>query len=247
VHYADVMAPAPPDAQHLRRYEQDLWELRGVERARRIDRARAHNLAVALYMIHRERGQARSYCRGLARALSGEEGIPRLAEWLGDRHPVLLPERLERIEIALVHWRWLLREKKHRSRRIHGSLRPDNVFFRGEECTLLETAPVRGEPAHDLAALTLRYVISALAHRGRFSGPEREIWDELWTSYLSESGDVEILEVIPPFYAREVLEQVALNAPEPLSEQMQRVLVEFAEVMLAGRPFRPDHLDGILP
>ena len=46
--YADVMAPPRADADHVRRYEQDLWELRTLDKARRIDRARAHNLAVAL-------------------------------------------------------------------------------------------------------------------------------------------------------------------------------------------------------
>ena len=245
--YADVMAPASPDSKHVRRYEQDLWEMRAADHARKIDRTRAHNLAVALHLVHSERGHSNSYLRGLTLALSGADGIPRIAEWLGDAHPVLNPDRLERIEIGLVHWRWLLAEKRHRSRRIHGSLRPDQIFFRGEECTLLDPTPHRGEPAQDIAALTLRYVTCSLSHRGKFAGATREAWDEFWSRYLSESKDFELLEVIPPFFAREIIELVALNTPEPLSEPMQRVLVEFAEVMLAGRPFRPDHLDGILP
>jgi hypothetical protein len=247
VQYADVMAPSSPELQHLRRYEQDLWEMGSADRARRSDRARARSLALALTALHSERSDPSGYCRGLTRALCGEEGVPRLADWLGDAHPVLRPDRLERIEVAIVHWRWLLREKKHRNRRIHGSLRPESIFFRDDECVLLAAAPRTGDPAQDIAAVSLRYVTSALAHRQKFDGAAREAWDELWSTYLTETRDMEILEVVPPFYAREVLELVALDAPEPLPEPMQRVLVEFAEVMLSGRPFRPDHLDGILP
>lgn len=245
--YADVMAAEQPDPEHTRRYEQDLWDLRSADRARKLDRTRAHNLAVALQTIHAEPGHPNCYCRGLTRALTGIDGIPRVAEWVGDCHPILRPDRLERMEIAIVHWRWLLREKRHRTRRIHGSLRPENIFFRGEECTIVEPPALHGEPAQDVAAITLRYATGALVHRNKFAGALRELWDEFWSSYLSESGDLEILEVIPPFYAREVLEVVALNAPEPLPESAQMVLVEFADLMLAGRPFRPDHLDGILP
>jgi hypothetical protein len=218
-----------------------------ADHARPIDRARAHGLALALAAIHAERGRPESYRRGVDHALAGEDGIPRLAEWLGDDHPVLRPDRIERMEIAVVRWRWLLRHHEHRSRRIHGALRPESIVFRGEECTLLEPAPLWGEAAQDLAAVTSFYLGAALSRRQRFSGAARECWDELWSAYLSASSDLEMLEVIPPFYARAVLELVALNAPEPLPESMQRVLVEFAEVMLAGRPFRPDHLDGILP
>jgi hypothetical protein len=243
--YADVMAPSRADA--VRRYEQDLWELRTLDKARRIDRARAHNLAVALSILHAERGHPSGYSRGLTQALSGPDGVPRFAEWLGDGHPILNPDRLEHLEIEIVHWRWLLRDKKHRTCRIHGSLRPDNIFFRGEECLLMEPSFKRGEPAQDVAAISLRWVLASLSSRGRFEGAARDVWDEFWAAYSTESGDSEILEVIPPFFAREVLELIALNAPDPLSEEMQRILVEFAEVMLAGRPFRPDHLDGILP
>jgi hypothetical protein len=247
VQYADVMSPVEPEGQHTRRYEQDLWDLRSADRARRIDRARAHNLALALYMIHSEPRHPSSYCRGVTEALAGTSGVPRFADWVGDDHPVLRPDRLEKMEIGLVHWRWLLRDKKHRARRIHGSLRPENIFFRGEECTLLEPATLRGEPAQDVAAVTMRYVTGALGHRGKFTGALRDTWDEFWSAYLDESKDLEILEVIPPFYAREALELIALNAPDPLSVPVQRIIAEFAEVMLAGRPFRPDHLDGILP
>jgi hypothetical protein len=247
VQYAEMMAPSAAEDEHGRRYDRDLWELRTSNRATRVDRARAANLARTLHVIHSEVRHPSCYTRGVTEALAGSRGLPRFADWVGHDHPVLAPARMEKLEVGLVHWRWLLREKTHRARRIHGDLRPEQITFQGDECALLDPAVMRGEPAQDVAAVTLRYAAGALGARATFSGALRDLWDEFWSTYLSVSRDLEILEVIPPFYAREVVELIALNAPEPMAEPLQATLANFAEDMVAGKPFRPDHLDGLLP
>lgn len=235
--YAELMAASQAEPLRTQPYEEDLWEMRGLDRARPLDLDRARSVAEKLADLHAEPCSPSSYRPGLTRVLAAKDGVARIADRLAERQAVLHHERLELIEIATVCWRWKLAPRRHRARQVHGAVKPANVFFRGDNCALLDTLPLRGEAAEDVAKLTVHYICQAVAHRGRFVGALRECWYAFWDTYLGNTRDKEILEVIPPFYAREVLDLVAQNAPFPRRSDVQDDLIRFAETLLGDRCF----------
>lgn len=235
--YAELMASSMDEPLGTQPYEEDLWEMRCRDRARPVDLDRARSVAEALADLHAEPCSPSSYRPGLTRALAAGDGIARIADRLAERQTVRHQDRLEAIEIATVCWRWKLAPKRHRARKVHGAVKPANVFFRGTACALVDTLPLRGEAAEDVARLTIHFVCQSVANRGRFRGALRECWYAFWDTYLGRTRDEEILDVIPPFYAREVLELVAQNAPFPRRSEAQDEMVRFAEALLGERRF----------
>ncbi|MEM2961363.1 MAG: aminoglycoside phosphotransferase family protein, partial [Candidatus Bathyarchaeia archaeon] len=58
-----------------------------------------------------------------------------------------------------------------------------------------------GEPADDLAAMTINYLFYSLQAYGEMKDPFRRLFELFWKNYLDKTGDDEILKVIQPFYA----------------------------------------------
>ncbi len=107
------------------------------------------------------------------------------------------------VEKDCVDWRWRLKEKTHRLSQVHGDFHPWNLLFReGAEFTALDRSRGEwGEPADDIAALTINYLFYSMQKYGELKGVFERLFKLFWDNYLKKSKDAEVLEVIQPFYA----------------------------------------------
>ncbi len=163
-------------------------------------------------------------------------------------YPFLLPEECERLEAAAVAWRWRLRDRVHRLATVHGDFHPWNILFReGTDFTLLDRSRGEwGEPADDVAALTVNYLFFALLKEGGLAGPFRVLFDRFFERYLAGSGDAELLEVLPPFY---LFRGLVIGSPRwypTLPDGVRRAIFRFVGRMAAPEPFDPAAADDYL-
>jgi hypothetical protein len=111
--------------------------------------------------------------------------------------------RMVDIERDCVVWRWRLKDKVHRLSQVHGDFHPWNVLFRkGTDFTVLDRSRGEwGEPADDVTAMTINYIFYSLQKYGELAGVFERLFRLFWENYMRKTGDVEILEVVQPFYA----------------------------------------------
>jgi hypothetical protein len=223
-------------------YARDLRDLELRAEATERDRARAVALASYLVELHREPidGPPELYHRAVRDLLGSGEGIFGIADGYPEGGPVA-PERLAAIERAAVDFRWRIRARTHRLRRTHGDFHPYNILFReGAEFTLLDASRGgRGDPADDLAALTINYVFGAVVYPDAWPRGLEPVWEAFWTTYLDGSGDREVLEVIAPFFAWRALVVASPVWYPSLTPAMRGALLGFAEELLASGRFDP--------
>jgi hypothetical protein len=76
------------------------------------------------------------------------------------------------------------------------------MFGEGTDFTLLDRSRGEwGEAADDLSSMSINYIFFSLQRYGRLAGDFKSLYDLFFQNYLRQTGDEEILEVIPPFYA----------------------------------------------
>ncbi len=216
-------------------YAKDLRALeeRGVANERDVFRARA--LARYLVDLHGAPlgGAPELYHRALRDLVGSGEGIFGIA----DSYPADGPvgwERIAAIERRCVDWRWRLRGRERRLRRTHGDFHPYNILFReGDDFTVLDASRGgAGDPADDLAALTVNYVFGAVVYPAARRGGIEPVWTAFWEAYLDGSGDREVLEVIPPFLAWRALVVASPVWYPGLAPESRDTLLAFAEEAL---------------
>ena len=171
-------------------------------------------------------------------------------------HPyALLPSgECEALERAMVSWRWRLRERHHRLSRTHGDFHPWNLLFReGADFAVLDRSRGEwGEPADDVSALGINYLFFGLRRSARdgragVAEPFLGLFRAFLETYLEASGDAELLEVLPPFFA---FRAVVIAHPRwypTLSPATRAALLRFAKAMAAPGAFnvaRPAGLFG---
>lgn len=223
-------------------YARDLRALETTGRAtpRDVDRARA--LAEYLVALHRapHGGPPELYHRAVRDLVGSGEGIFGIADSYPAGGPVSF-ERLAAIERRCVDYRWRLRGREARLRRTHGDFHPYNILFReGADFTLLDASRGGvGEPADDLAALTINYVFGAVVYPQAWAEGLAPVWTAFWTAYLEGSGDREVLEVIPPFFAWRALVVASPVWYPSLTPACRDALLGFAEETLEAGGFDP--------
>jgi hypothetical protein len=230
-------------------YAHDLKALRDKSAAAPGDIARANALASYLVTLHAQRADPTIYVRAIRDTVAGGEGLFGQCDGYPDGHAIATPRRLEGIEAAAVRWRWRLRDKKHRARRTHGDFHPFNLLFRADEdFSVLDCSRGGvGEPADDVTCLAVNFIFFALSGRGHFkNGPERELWNVFWSTYLEKSGDKELLEVVAPFFAWRLLVLASPIWYPMLDDEVRDQLLRFAERLLEGARFRPDDIAELL-
>lgn len=119
------------------------------------------------------------------------------------------PRVLEEIEVRLIGWRWRLKALTHRLCEVHGDFHPWNILFgtAGELRMLDRSRGEFGEPADDVACLSINYFFFSLRRRGRLDGAFETLFRRFWDRYLDRRGDAEILKVVAPFFAFRCLER----------------------------------------
>jgi len=189
-------------------YWQDLDHLlNGTLETR--DVARAQALARFLAGAHAsKRDEPTLYARRIRELVGHGECVMGILDSYPHPFPVLPPAACEALEVAMVHWRWRLRDRAHRLSRTHGDFHPWNILFGdGTDFSLLDRSRGEwGEPADDVAALAINYLFFGMrkaagrCERG-VAEPFRGLFHDFLATYVQTSGDYELLETLPPFLA----------------------------------------------
>ncbi len=220
-------------------YADDLRRVAETGLATELDLRRAEALAGALASMHRARGSHDgAYVRAIRDLVGHGEGIAGIVDAYPDDTPFAPRERLEAIERAALAWRHALKRRVSRLRRTHGDFHPFNVVFPEGSAvpTLLDTSRgSEGEPADDVAALSVNYLFFGLAHRQGWSSGLGRLWDRFWTTYESRA-EVRVDETIAPFFAwRGLVIACPLWYPATRAADRDRILTFVERVLAAPR------------
>jgi hypothetical protein len=230
-------------------YASRLHALAPLDEAPPDARALTRDLALYLADLHAEPAPPEAWTRALRDAVGSGEGIFGLCDsWPAD-HPVGTSERLLALQLQAVRWRWRLAGRTHRARRVHGDFHPFNILVRGAtDFSVLDCSRGgRGEPADDVACLSLNYLFFALLARGELSGALLDLWHGFWRTYLDATGDREVLELVAPFFVWRTLVVASPVWYPDVPDATRDRLLGFAERLAAGTPFDPDRVEEIFP
>jgi hypothetical protein len=216
-------------------YADDLKRVATTGTASEQDIARAERLARLLLEIHAVPGShASAYTRAIRDLLGHGEGIFGLVDSYDA--PKLLP-RLRAIEEACLAWRWKLRTHTERLRRTHGDCHPFNIVFDGDVTLLDASRGSEGDPADDVACLSINYLFFGVGHAGWANGLGL-LWHRFWRTYLA--GDrVDVLAAVAPFFAWRALVLASPKWYPHLTEADRDRILSFAERVLAANRFDP--------
>jgi hypothetical protein len=229
-------------------YWLDLDRLRTDPLAPR-DQARAGVLARFLAEVHAKRLDAPWLYHRRVRELVGHgECLMGILDSYPHPYPLLLPTACRALEQKAVAWRWRLREFVHRLASVHGDFHPWNLLFReGTDFSVLDRSRGEwGEPADDVAALTINYLFFGLLRGPGLAVPFRRLFENFFETYLDVSHDRELLQVLPPFFMWR-----ALVLAHPLwypanPEPVRIALIRFAQAMGEVAPFNPSAVTALL-
>lgn len=230
-------------------YADDLERIAAEGAARPRDRKRARLLAEYLAAIHREPVRYPTYYRRRLRDLTGSgECLAGVADSYPTEGGAIPASLLQRIESLALAWRYRLRDRSDRLRTIHGDFHPWNILFEDDDSfTLLDRSRGPwGDPADDVAALSVNYVFFAERTAGAFDGPFAELFRLFWAAYHEASPDSGLAEVIAPFYAFRVLVLASPLWYPNESEKTRERLVRFLVSILEAPRFEPDRIPAYL-
>lgn len=214
------------------------------------DHDRVDVLADYLAALHATRDDRSSlYARELRDVIGGGEGIFGIVDGYPSDAPSASPARLQRLEERCVAWRWRLRDRADRLRRIHGDFHPFNILFAPDgQLRLLDASRgCAGDPANDLTALAINYVFFALDHPGAWRGGLGAMWHRLWERYVARTGDRAVLEVAAPWLAWRALVVASPRWYPGLSADGRDRLLTWIERVLDAPRFEPGSADGVAP
>lgn len=226
-------------------YHEDLDRLKLQRHLTPLDRARCKALAQYLVEIHHTKHRQRErYIRRLRDLVGHGECIMGIL----DSYPadnVLFPSKdLLQIEKRCVEWRWKLKQYTHRLAQVHGDYHPWNILFReGTDFTVLDRSRGEwGEPADDVSAMTINYLFYSLQVNQRIAEPFSTLFNLFWKTYLDETGDHEMLRVIPPFFAWRSLVVTSPIWYPNLATEVRTRLIHFTHNVLEAEELDYTHI-----
>lgn len=222
-------------------YFHDLEQLRDTGTLRALDLDRADALCDYLVEIHSKRSNDEGlYTRRIRELVGHGECIMGIADSYPP-HPLITPRKLQEIEHRCVDWRWRLKGLTHRLCQVHGDFHPWNILFRsGTDFTALDRSRGEyGDPADDVACLTLNYVFFSLQRNARLDGGFETLFLHFWDRYLNSTGDREMLRVVAPFLAFRALVMASPVWYPTLSETVRSKLLNFIFGVLEEETFDP--------
>jgi hypothetical protein len=230
-------------------YRVDLERILAEGEATARDFERVKTLAEYLAKIHAEKGQdTQLYFRRIRDLIGHGEGIMGILDGYPAGYPLLPSEQQYLIESGCAAWRYCLKEKAGRLSIVHGDFHPWNILFReGVDFTLLDRSRGEwGEPADDIAALSINYCVFSLLQSGRIEGPFLELFDLFYDEYLRRTRDQELNCVIPLFYVFRTLVIASPRWYPDLPEHVRVKLFRFVQAMLRIEQFDPKDLNRYL-
>ena len=226
-------------------YFRDLEQLRDNGPLREVDLDRADALCDYLLETRGGRGDDSGlYTRRIRDLVGHGECLMGIADSYA-HHPLITSEKLRQIEHRFVDWRWRLKGLTHRLRQVHGDFHPWNILFRsGTDFTVLDRSRGEyGDPADDVACLTLNYVFFSLQRSEQLDGALETLFLRFWGRYLQGAGDREILQIVAPFLAFRALVMASPVWYPTLSESIRLKLLTFTFGVLDADTFDPTHVN----
>lgn len=230
-------------------YWLDLERILEEGKATALDVDRATALADYLATIHAEKGRDEQlYFRRIRDLIGHGEGIMGILDGYPADYPLLPSEQQYVVESGCVAWRQYLKAKPARLSIVHGDFHPWNILFReGSDFTLLDRSRGEwGEPADDIAALSINFLFFSLLRSGRVEGPFRDLFDLFYGAYLEGTHDLELNSVIPPFYVFRALVIASPRWYPDLPEEVRVKLLRFVQAMLRIEQFDRKDLNQYL-
>ncbi|MFO0779829.1 MAG: hypothetical protein U0223_19735 [Nitrospira sp.] len=227
-------------------YHADLERLAKGGALRKLDRQRTIMLARYLTQIHSKKHRdADLYKRRLRELIGHGECIMGLTDSYPKRFGFITGDLLRTVEEACNRWRWRLHDKANRLAQVHGDFHPYNVLFRsGVDFAVLDRSRGEwGEPADDITAMTINYLLNSLISRGKLKGPFEVLFRLFWESYVEASGDKEVTETAAPFFAFRGLVVASPRWYPNLSIDIRRRLFRFIENVLDVPRFDPGRVN----
>jgi hypothetical protein len=185
-------------------YHSDLDRIKKTGQLSKLDEQRCLALSDYLVEIHRVKREAPWLYVRRARELVGHgECIMGLLDSYPPEPNVASESYMIDVERDVTVWRWRLKRKAHRLCQVHGDFHPWNVLFReGTDFTVLDRSRGEwGEPADDVVAMTINYLFYSLQKYGELAEGFGRLFKLFWENYLEKTDDLEILNVVQPFYA----------------------------------------------
>ena len=226
-------------------YFRDLEQIAHTGLLRELDLNRADALCDYLAIIHNERAYTPDlYTRRIRELLGHGECIMGIA----DSYPpnaIIAADKLREIEHRCIEWRWRLKNLTHRLRQVHGDFHPWNILFRvGTDFSVLDRSRGEyGDPADDVASLTMNYVFFSLQSRRRLEGSFETLFLRFWDRYLDKTADREMLEVVAPFLAFRALVMASPVWYPNLTDDIRAKLLAFIFAVLENATFDPTQVN----
>jgi Phosphotransferase enzyme family len=219
-----------------------------------LDVERARAFARFLAACHGDRHDEPTLYERRIRELVGHgECVMGILDSYPHPYPLLPSAECEALERDLVTWRWRLRGRTHRLSRVHGDFHPWNLLVgEGTEFSVLDRSRGEwGEPADDVSALGINYLFFGVRKSARAGGrgvaePFLGLFHTFLDAYLAASGDQELLEVLPPFFAFRALVIAHPRWYPALTDATRRVLLGFAGAMARPGVFDRGRLRELL-
>jgi hypothetical protein len=230
-------------------YHRDLDRIRNEGRLTGLDLRRCRVLAEYLAEIHNEkRVDPDQYRRRIRELIGHNECILGLTDSYSTELDYIEPLQLARIEKRCIDWRWRVKPLTHRLCQVHGDFHPWNILFQEDtEFKVLDRSRGEwGEPADDVAAMAINYLFYSLQHRGNLEGPFSTLWDVFFDTYMTSTGDHELLNVIQPFLCWRALVVASPIWYPNLDIDVRVKLLNFARNVLETTIFDPTKVDVLL-
>jgi len=230
-------------------YAHDLQRIADNGRLGRGDEEKAVALADYLAEVHALKHEAPTRYQRCIRDLLGHgEGIMGMLDAYPPDSAVAPPARLEEIEKRCVEWRWRIKGYDQRLSQVHGDFHPWNILFQEEGTfTLLDRSRGEwGEPADDVTAMSINYILFSLRSYGELTGPFFRLYHLFWERYLEKTEDEELLAVIQPFYAWRGLVVAHPVWYPSLSDSVREKLFRFIERVLDVDKCNPERVNDYL-